>query len=87
MWNIDIEGNQFRRDFRRLSSELQKKTDGAIMELESSEDPRKLGTHKKGPPIHCLHTYEMGNKYRLLYQVKVEENLIVFLRVGTHKIY
>jgi mRNA-degrading endonuclease RelE of RelBE toxin-antitoxin system len=87
LWNIDGERNQFKRDYKHLSSDLQKKTDDAIMELASSQDPRKKGSHKKGPPLYCLHTYELGNKYRLLYDTKIEQNLLVFLRVGTHEIY
>ena len=87
MWSIDAEGNQFKRGYKRLSAELQGKTNEAIIDLAASQHSWKKGDHKKGPPLHCLHTYELGRQYRVLYDVKFEQNLLVLLRVGTHKIY
>ena len=86
MWNIDQESNQFKRDYKHLSSDLQKKIMEAIHDLVASRDPRKLGEHKTGP-LSCLHTYEIGRQYRILYDVVNEERVIVLLRVGLHKIY
>lgn len=86
MWNIDQESNQFKRDYKHLSSELQKKMTDAIRDLAASQDPRKLGEHKTGP-LSCLHAYEIGRQYRMLYDVMNEEHVIVLLRVGPHKIY
>lgn len=86
MWNICRESNQFKRDYKHLSSDLKKKTSDGITDLEVSQNPRKLGEHKTGP-LSCLHTYEIGRQYRILYDVVNEEHLIVLLRVGLHNIY
>jgi len=86
LWKIDSERNQFKRDYKHLSPDLQKKTDDAIMDLATSQDPRKKGSHKTGP-LNCLHTYELGKQFRILYDVQFEQKLLILLRVGTHKIY
>ena len=85
MWNVHRK-NSFRQDYKHLSSDIQKRTWEAIHDLATSEDPRRLGDHKTGP-LSCLHTYDIGMRFRILYDVQSEQNLIVLLRVGTHKIY
>lgn len=76
MWNIDQERNQFKRDYKHLSSDLQKKSIEAIRDLAAIHDPRKLGEHKTGP-LSCLHTYDIGRQYRILYDVVNEEHTLV----------
>ena len=52
----------------------------------SSEDPRKLGYRKVGK-WKGAYSYEIGKKIRILYRVRFKDKTIVFLDVGTHKIY
>ncbi|MGI0047754.1 MAG: type II toxin-antitoxin system RelE family toxin [Nitrosotalea sp.] len=85
MWLVHRK-NVFNRDYKHLSSDLQKKTMRAVRDLVASQDPRKMGDHKTGP-LNCLHTYELGQQFRVLYDVQFEQDLLVLLRVGTHKIY
>ena len=80
MWSVHPK-NVFKRDYKHLSSLLQNKTYDVIDELAASQDPRKLGEHKTGP-LSCLHSYEIGRQYRILYDVVNEEHVIVLLRVG-----
>ncbi|MGI0007904.1 MAG: type II toxin-antitoxin system RelE family toxin [Nitrosotalea sp.] len=83
---MDEESNKFKRDYKHLSSDLQKKTRDAIRDLAASPDPRQLGDHKTGP-LDCLHAYKLGRKYRILYDVCNEQHVVVLLRVGLHDIY
>jgi addiction module RelE/StbE family toxin len=56
----------------------------AIRELESSDDPMKLGEPKHGSLKNCF-AYEIGSKYRILYAAYKTEIVILLLRVGKHK--
>lgn len=85
MWIPDREDNHFLKNYKKLSSILQQRTDEKIIELCYSEDPRKLGDHKTGR-VKCLHACKLGRQYRILYDVIFKENTIKFLRVGTHDV-
>ncbi|MGB9659601.1 MAG: type II toxin-antitoxin system mRNA interferase toxin, RelE/StbE family [Nitrososphaerales archaeon] len=62
------------------------RVDEAIIQLIGSEDPRKLGYRKIGK-WKGVYSYEIGRKIRILYRVRFKDRTIIFLDVGTHKIY
>ncbi|MGQ9719678.1 MAG: type II toxin-antitoxin system RelE family toxin [Nitrososphaerales archaeon] len=66
--------------------EYQRRVDEAIIQLMSSDDPRKLGYRKIGR-WEGAYSYEIGRKIRILYRVRFEDKTILFLDVGHHKIY
>ena len=85
MWQADRK-NQFKRNYKLLNPFIQRQVDDAIEVILSSKDPRKEGDHKTARH-NCIHAYSLGRQYRILYDVIDSENLIVFINVGTHKIY
>jgi len=74
----------FERQYSKLSSELGKRVDTAITDLESSDDPAKLGEPKLGSLKNCF-AYEIGKQYRIIYSVNKAEIMILLLKVGKHK--
>ncbi len=83
MWKIHY-SKTFEKQYSKLSSELSRRVHSAIKELESSDDPMKLGELKQGSLKNCF-AYEIGNKYRIIYAVYKAEIVILLLRVGKHK--
>ncbi len=76
----------FRRGYRRLDKPVQKKVDLAIENLSAAEAPSELG-HKLHGRWEGALSYETGRQHRIIYMVNFKEKSIVFLAVGTHKIY
>jgi len=74
--------NSFKKQFKKLTPDLQTKTKDAISELCDSEDPAKLGEYKKHMKVYA---YEIGSNYRIIYDVDYEQHSISFIRVGDHK--
>jgi mRNA-degrading endonuclease RelE of RelBE toxin-antitoxin system len=60
--------------------------DGAIENLLTAEDPSKLGYRLHGRWEDTF-SYAIGKQFRLIFQVYFEKRSVVFLAVGTHKIY
>jgi len=83
LWNILFD-NRFKREYKRLDKSLQKKVNDIIKELAASKNPRIMGVHKTAR-YNCIHSYELGRKYRILYDVDEANQTIRFLSVGTHK--
>lgn len=81
MWIFD-RGNKFKKQFKNLGSSLQKKTEQAIRELASNENPTKLGVYKKSMNVYA---YELDKNNRLIYDVDFSNNIISLIRVGDHK--
>ena len=76
----------FRRDYRRLSSEVQKRAEEEIEGLAACEDPRRLG-HKLHGRWKGLHSHEIGLQYRMIFRIDPETHTIKLLAIGTHKVY
>ena len=76
----------FKRDYKNLSPEIQKRIDDAIMQLMQSDDPASLGIRKIGK-WKGTYTYEIGRRYRIFYTIQFEQRTIHFLDVGGHEIY
>jgi len=51
-----------------------------------SQNPGRLGEHKINN-IECIYGYEIGLKYRILYEVFDEKREVIFYRIGLHDIY
>lgn len=76
----------FRRDYRRLSSEVQKRVEEGIEGLAACEDPRRLG-HKLQGRWKGLCSHEIGLQYRMIFRTDPERRTIEFLAIGTRKVY
>jgi len=74
--------NQFKKQYKNLNSDLKIKIQNTIKELCESNNPTKLGNYKKHMKVY---SYEIGNNYRIIYDVQLAEQVIVFIRVGDHK--
>jgi addiction module RelE/StbE family toxin len=86
---VPVHTTYFRRDYgklKKLNPEINKKTDAAITMILESYNPRRLGEHKINN-MDCIYGYEIGLKYRILYEVLDEEREVVFYRLGLHNIY
>jgi addiction module RelE/StbE family toxin len=83
MWTIYY-SKTFHKQRLKLDSEIRKKVDVAISDLQSSNDPTKLGEPKLGSLKNCF-AYEIGNKYRIIYSVNKLEIVVLLLKVGKHK--
>jgi addiction module RelE/StbE family toxin len=82
-WQIR-ETDQVLRQFKKLGDQQRKRYREAIKTLASSDDPRKLGTFKRGKK-YAAYYYELGRSFRIVYQVINEEMIILLLDVGDHK--
>ena len=76
----------FKRGYKNLSSDLQRKVDQALSELVVSDDPRSLGVRKTGK-WKGVFTYEIGTRYRIFYKVIFEQRTIQALHIGGHELY
>ena len=81
MWQVD-KRPQFRKQYRLLGSERQKRVDAAILDLAYSENPAIKGEFKK---ILRVFAYELGRGDRIIYTIQYQDNTIVLLRVCDHK--
>lgn len=82
MWEF-ITTNAYERQFKHLSSELQKKTLEALKDLDSTTEPHLKGRHKTAK-FNCLRGYDLGRRYRILYEVNFETRIIYLHSVGIH---
>lgn len=78
------ETDQVLRQFKKLGDQQKKRYRKAIRTLAGSDDPRRLGTFKRGKK-YAAYYYELGKSFRLVYQIINEEMVILLLDVGDHK--
>ena len=76
----------FRKDYKNLSQQNQKRVDDAVGEILESADPKRLGRPKLGK-WQGAYGYDIGRAIRVLYSVEPLENRVIFLRCGPHPIY
>jgi addiction module RelE/StbE family toxin len=82
-----LDTSQFKRDYKRIRNpQIQQKVKDGIRRIIDSDKPREQGIHKVNN-MDCIYGYEIGLKYRILYEVFDKEKEIVFYRVGLHDIY
>ncbi len=73
---------KFLKQYKNLDPEIQEKVNHSIQELRNSENLTRLGTYKQSKRVFA---YDIGRKYRIIYNVNWNENTIEFLRVCDHK--
>jgi len=83
LWQFEY-STKFVKQYGKLDPDLKTKVDDIIEILEKSEDPRKLGVFKQGR-LRGVYAYELGKKYRLLYNPRFNDMTIELIRVGDHK--
>ncbi|SMH71071.1 type II toxin-antitoxin system RelE family toxin [Candidatus Nitrosotalea okcheonensis] len=81
MWLL-APNKKFIKQYKLLSSDLQKRIDLALDELVRSENPIKLGEYKSSLKVHA---YNLDKSNRIIYTVDFSNNTIELRRVGTHK--
>jgi addiction module RelE/StbE family toxin len=84
-WNVVLT-QAFKRDFRKLTPEIRKRVEEAILELAASEDPRNLG-HRLHGRWEGFCSYRIGRQHRVIYRVQFADKVIELVAAGTHKIY
>ncbi len=82
-WQVR-ETDQVARQFKKLDDQQKKRYREAVKTLANSDDPRTLGTFKRGKR-YAAYYYELDRSFRLVYQVINEEMIILLLAVGDHK--
>jgi addiction module RelE/StbE family toxin len=83
---IPIFSGTFKRGYKSLDRLTQQRVDEAIENLLTAGDPSKLG-HRLHGRWEGTFSYAIGKQFRLIFQVDFEKRSVVFLAVGTHKIY
>ena len=81
VWTFEIKLS-FKKQYSGLDARTRKKVDDAMCELQRSENPALLGRYKRGMRVF---SYEVGRKYRVIYNVNWDSNVIELLRVCDHK--
>ena len=81
MW-ILAPNKKFIRQYKLLSSDLQKRIDSTLDELVKSENPTKLGNYK---PSLKVYAYNLDKSNRIIYSVDFSNHTVELRRVGTHK--
>ncbi len=56
----------FSKQFGRLDSKIQKRVEEAVLELLTTENPARLGKYKQSKRVFA---YDIGRKYRIIYNV------------------
>jgi mRNA-degrading endonuclease RelE of RelBE toxin-antitoxin system len=65
-WRI-TETDQVLQQFKKLGDQQKRQYREGVKTLASSDDPRKLGTFKRGKKYSAYY-YELGRSFRLVYQ-------------------
>jgi mRNA-degrading endonuclease RelE of RelBE toxin-antitoxin system len=73
---------QFKRQYKLLGSERQKRVDNAIRDLVVSVTPADCGDYKKSLKTYA---YELSKGDRIIYDINYETKIITLLRVCDHK--
>jgi mRNA-degrading endonuclease RelE of RelBE toxin-antitoxin system len=81
LWNIEY-GKQFVKQYKQLSSVLQKKTDSVLCELSKSENPAMLGKYEQNLRVYA---YALDKSNRIIFTINFADNKIELRRVGTTK--
>lgn len=81
MWKLEY-SNQFIKQYKLLSSDLQKKVDLGLNELAKSDKPVKLGKYKQNLRVYA---YNLDKSNRIIYTLSFTNKVIQLHRVGDHK--
>lgn len=83
MWHIE-RTSRFVRCYVRLSSQMRRRVDEAVLQLAESENPADAGIPKRGR-FKGYFAYEIGRSYQLIYRVVDRLKIILLVVVGDHK--
>lgn len=83
MWRSRV-SDRFESIYNRLSAEMVRRVDTAIIALLSSRRPELMGIAKKGSRKGYF-AWELGRSCRILYRPDYDEMVIEFFRVCSHK--
>lgn len=83
MWRIE-RTSRFVRCYVRLSSQMRRRVDEAVLQLAESENPADAGIPKRGR-FKGYFAYEIGRSYQLIYRVVDRLKIILLVVVGDHK--
>ena len=72
----------FIKQFGRLDPEIRQRAENAVLEMLASENPARLGKYKQSMRVF---SYELGRKYRIIYNVNWDNNTVEFLRICDYK--
>jgi len=81
VWGFDVKA-KFKRQYKSLDSQTQKRTDKIVGELRYSENPALLGECK---PDMRVFAFDMGRKYRIICSIGWGSSTAELLRVCDHK--
>lgn len=77
---------QFKKSFRRLPRDIQKKTaEREKIFIANPFDPR-LDTHKTKGRLKGLWSYSVDFRYRVLFRF-IDEESVIYHNIGDHSIY
>jgi mRNA-degrading endonuclease RelE of RelBE toxin-antitoxin system len=74
--------NLYKRKSRKEPVSLMERIDRALLELQSSYEPERLGEKKKGK-LSRYYAYSLGGRHRILYTVERFDDAVI---VGLHRI-
>lgn len=82
-WTLDLT-RTFKKGYKNKSTIDQERVKKALADLKFSENPRAKGKlkHTLGAPAYA---YEIGDKYRLLYEVDDTSKILKMRRVCSHE--
>jgi addiction module RelE/StbE family toxin len=84
LWNLEYLPSFVRQAAKLERTSHYESLKRAIIELQNSKDPTKLGSRKRGKLLDC-YSYNITKSIRLLYKVNFNIGVITLLRVGDHK--
>ncbi len=76
-WNYEAK-TRFKKQYKNLDPQIQEKVNDIIQELRESQNPARLGKYKQDKRVFA---YDIGRKYRVIYNVNWNNNTIEFLSV------
>lgn len=82
MWKFQY-SKEFIKQYKKLGSKRQQRVKKVLADLEDcNSDPKTKGVFK---PSLNVFAYELGQNNRIIYDIDYENQQIVLLRVGDHK--
>lgn len=82
MWKFQYY-NEFIRQYKKLGSQRQERVNKALADLEDcNSDPKTKGVYKSSLNVYA---YELGQNDRIIFDIDYENQQIMLLRVGDHK--
>ena len=82
MWQFQYY-SEFIRQYKRLGSDRQQRVKKALADLEDcNTDPKTKGLFKSSLNVF---SYELGQSDRIIYSIDYQNQRILLLRVGDHK--